>query len=384
MELTPGLAATLADAVYGVREQTDIRRSVARQIGSPDALADAFDVAGAAVAGVSGASALGAKSGFGMVLHGRGPYAGDIAIVARGTESRQDWLSNANVAYQPGPGGFPVHAGFCRVYGSMRDEIGKSLCGRTPTNIHIVGHSLGGAIASLFACQYTLEKRANVQLYTFGAPRAGHGEFSRYLTSALGATRHRRVQCPADPVPLIPTWPFMHAPMETPGLRSPHGGDLVSIVAHRMPSYRNALDSYSWSQMQAMQGQTAYNDTFEYWMGQAMGPSSGMMSAGLLMALGRALRALVRTAMLGTVLVGIPTLTAIDRLAVTMHSAARDSTGFEQNLMQVLGGFARFLGYAAIDGMTLTSGLLAHILNSVYTVLARSARAALIETGQIA
>ncbi|PWR01550.1 hypothetical protein DKT77_15530 [Meridianimarinicoccus roseus] len=377
MELTPGLAATLADAVYGVREQQNVRRAVARQIGSPDVLEDAFDVSGAAVAGMSGGRLLGAKSGFGMVLHGRGPLEGHVAIVTRGTETQQDWLSNANVAYETGPGGFPVHAGFCRLYASMKEDVAAALRRRNPSHIHVVGHSLGGAVANLFACQYTLENRGDVHLYTFGAPRPGHGAFSRFLTSELGAERHRRVFCGADPVPMVPTWPFMHAPMETPGLRSPHGGSLMSIEAHRIPSYRNALDGYSWREMQAAQGETPFNDTFEYWIGQAMNPSFGMMSAGLLWALGRALRALFRVLSVGLVLVGIPTLTALDRLATLAFGAARRSGEMEQNLLQVVAGFARFLGYAAVDGVNLSAALLSHVFTAVFDVLARLARGAI-------
>ncbi|TDL86080.1 lipase family protein [Meridianimarinicoccus aquatilis] len=377
MEISPGLAATLADAVYGVREQGNVRRAVARQIGSPEVLEDVFDVSGAAVAGMSGGRLLGAKSGFGMVLRGRGPLEGHMAVVTRGTETQQDWLSNANVAYDTGPGGFPVHAGFSRLYASMKDDVNASMRGKDPSHIHIVGHSLGGAVANLFAAQFKLENRGDVHLYTFGAPRPGHGAFSRFMTSELDATHHRRVYCGADPVPMVPTWPFMHAPIDMPGLRSPHGGSLMSIEAHRIPSYRNALYGYTWREMQAAQGETSFNDTFEYWIGKAQSPSFGMMSSGLIWALGRALRALFRALSVGLVLVGIPTLTAIDRLAGLMFGAAQRSSETEQNLMQVVAGFGRFLGYAAIDGINLSAALLSHIFTSVYQVLARLARGAL-------
>lgn len=373
MDLTPGLAATLADAVYGVRDSGDVRRGVARQIGSPDVLEEHFDVSGASIAGMSGGRLFGAKSGFGMVLHGHGALEGHVAIVTRGTETQQDWLSNANVAYDIGPGGFPVHAGFNRVHDSMANEVDAALRGRDPSHLHIVGHSLGGAVANLFACRYALENRGDVHLYTFGAPRPGHGALARFLTSELGPDRHRRVYCGADPVPMVPTWPFMHAPMDLPGLRSPHGGSLMSIVAHRIPSYRSALDGYGWREMQAAQGQTPFNDTFEYWIRQAADPSFGMMSAGLLWALGRALRALFRAASVGLVLAGIPTLTAIDRLATLVFGAARDSVQVRQDLGQVVAGFGRFLGYAALDGLTLTAALVSHVFTAVYRVLARLA-----------
>jgi len=377
MELSPGLAATLADGVYGVIDRRNVRQAVAAQIGNLDTLDDAFDVSGATVAGVSGGAMLGRKTGFGMVLQGKGRQDGNVAVVVRGTDTLSDWLSNANVAYDTGPGGFPVHAGFCRIYESMRDDITAALRGRNPSQIHVVGHSLGGAVANLFAAQFLEEKRGDVRLYTFGAPRPGHGAFARYLSAELSQSQLRRVYCAADPVQLVPTWPFMHAPLMQPGLRSPHGGSLMSIEAHRIPSYRNALDTYSWRQMQAAQVGTNYCDSFEFWISQAMGHGPAVMSATVFWALSRALNALFRTIAVGLVLVGIPTLSAIDRLAAMAFSAAQRSPEVKQNLLQVLMGFGRFLGYAIVDGISLTAALISHVLASVYGVLARLAQAAL-------
>lgn len=377
MELTPGLAATLADGVYGVLDRDNIRQALAAQLGTLNALDDAFDVSGAYVTGVTGGGIAGKITGFGMILPGTGRQAGNVAVVVRGTQTLSDWLSNLNVAYDAGPGGFPVHAGFQRVYGSMRTGVEQALRGRNPGQIHIVGHSLGGAIANLFAAQFLLEQRADVRLYTFGAPRPGHGALARYLGAHLDSQHLRRVYCAADPVQLVPTWPFMHAPVQSPGLRSPHGGSLMSIEAHRIPSYRNALYRYSWSEMQAAQSATAYQDTFEYWIAQAMGSGPAVMSASVLWALGRALNALYRSLAIGVVLAGIPSLTAIDRLAVLLFRASEQSPEAKQNLMQVIAGFGRFLGYAVLDGVSLTVGLIAHILGAVYRMIGQMAQAAL-------
>jgi hypothetical protein len=73
------------------------------------------------------------KTGFGMVVPGKGKHSGDIAVVCRGTAINQDWLSNFNAAVSVGPGGLPVHTGFCRVYNSMVEGIENALRGSNGT-----------------------------------------------------------------------------------------------------------------------------------------------------------------------------------------------------------------------------------------------------------
>ncbi|GAB4821565.1 hypothetical protein N2152v2_008611 [Parachlorella kessleri] len=72
-----------------------------------------------------------------------------------------------------------------------------------PARVMCVGHSLGGALATVCAVwapeQYPL---APVSLYTFGQPRVGNDEFVAHLNSVVGYTA--RVVHRLDVVPLVP------------------------------------------------------------------------------------------------------------------------------------------------------------------------------------
>src|SRR6056297_3009578 len=106
--ITPTIASTLADAVYGIREVADVRQGTAERLGAvtpglegpqPTGAVEtfeSFDLSGSAVAGRSGAGMFASKTGFGMVVPGKGKHSGDIAVVCRGTAINQDWLSNLN------------------------------------------------------------------------------------------------------------------------------------------------------------------------------------------------------------------------------------------------------------------------------------------------
>ncbi|KAI0482886.1 alpha/beta-hydrolase [Xylariaceae sp. FL0804] len=111
-----------------------------------------------------------------------------------------------------------VHMGFLGSWGIARKEVLpklKSLRQQYPDYpIHLVGHSLGGAVAALAS----LELKAilgwdNVAVTTFGEPRVGNQGFVDYLDSVfeLGdggeqaeERTYRRVTHVDDPVPLLP------------------------------------------------------------------------------------------------------------------------------------------------------------------------------------
>lgn len=82
----------------------------------------------------------------------------------------------------------------------------------------VTGHSLGGAMATLFAFEAPLliPGIAISAVYTFGQPRTGSLAFSGAYVAAGLADRHFRVTHHHDPVPQYP-WPilgFHHVPTE--------------------------------------------------------------------------------------------------------------------------------------------------------------------------
>lgn len=134
-----------------------------------------------------------------------------VLISVRGTEvdSKEDILRDIDarqVAFREGEG--KVHRGFYGGYLAIKSFIVDYL-ERFHINQKVVicGHSLGGAIAQLLAeaLRRVTERQYNVQLYTYGAPRAGDADFVR----GAAALEHYRVVSHNDPVPSLPA-PWMN------------------------------------------------------------------------------------------------------------------------------------------------------------------------------
>lgn len=108
-----------------------------------------------------------------------------IYVVWRGSESKKDFQNDASIDKVPFiEDGEKVHIGFkyCweSVIGDTYDAIDTALemlAGET-TNIVVSGHSLGGAVATLYA--YSIKKHYphyNVSSTTIGSPRVGNKTF---------------------------------------------------------------------------------------------------------------------------------------------------------------------------------------------------------------
>lgn len=137
-----------------------------------------------------------------------------IVIAIKGTVDVHDWLHNLDALAVPinPPSGGRVHQGFMAVARQDFDFIEKALAtitsaGATGRPIYVVGHSLGGAVATLVS-QHLHELGYPVQLYTFGSPRVANTTFVRYF-HGLGIPS-TRVVCDQDIVPHVPGWPYRH------------------------------------------------------------------------------------------------------------------------------------------------------------------------------
>lgn len=93
----------------------------------------------------------------------------DLVLAFEGSNpSADDWRANADTTVgQMGP--YFVHHGFCREYLKTASPLTELLNDRRlwpGRRLHVTGHSQGGAIAEIAACQ-----RSATTCYTFGTPK---------------------------------------------------------------------------------------------------------------------------------------------------------------------------------------------------------------------
>ena len=121
-----------------------------------------------------------------------------IYVVWRGSESKKDFQNDASIDKVPFINdGEKVHIGFKYCWESVLDETYnaiddalESLQGET-TDIVVCGHSLGGAVATLYA--HSIKKHYsnyNVSATTIGSPRVGNKVFKKnYDSSSIDTLR---------------------------------------------------------------------------------------------------------------------------------------------------------------------------------------------------
>ena len=216
--ITPKTAVWLARAPY---EAQDIKAGRS-YTGGKKFITEHFDFSqtGGVVHGTSGSiisTLFNRTTGFAIIGKGKGHFSGDVALGIRGTnmKSGRDWFSNANASLATADNNSAVHSGFQKVFKSMQPALEKQLAPLLNTNsngvVHCAGHSLGGALASLAAIWIKQRFGNRVALYTYGAPRVGLNDFA--LKSSGSVDKIYRCLHGDDPVPMVPVWPFYHAPL---------------------------------------------------------------------------------------------------------------------------------------------------------------------------
>jgi cyanophycinase len=157
-----------------------------------------------------------------------------IVISFRGTSllSILDWVEDLNffevAAICPG---CEVHEGFLGAYLSIRDPLVKLVHEVTEqfpnSNVVLVGHSLGGALAYLASVDFILNEGIRTDyMYTFGQPRVSNSAFTDTWRALFHNTTSYRVTHGLDPVPHVPprAFDFVHPPTEVyyDGLNTKH------------------------------------------------------------------------------------------------------------------------------------------------------------------
>lgn len=373
--LNPMQAAAIARGVYRLRVNTV---EALRARGEPVGCENMFHLGDESMfAGRSGVLAWKKLTRFGYVADGVGPYQGDVLVATRGTDILADWATDANIGVQRGPSGHLVHAGFNDTWKSYADDLRAFLRGRNPSTIHCVGHSLGGALATLNADYLSSVGAGQVKLYTFGSPRTGTLAFSQDLTQRVGAHNVYRVSHSSDPVPMVPIFPFQHLPHSQRGLSISNGNRwLLSFNAHKMQdSYVAGVVGHTWDSLARATADARVDFNIEGWLGQTSLGGSGvaMGSARLLDMIGRALTWVLARAKdillagAGTTLaVGV---TVLDQMAWLLSRAAAACESIAGHVKTLIGAVFRFLGRTLQKGFSLTAAFLRWCLDLLFTSL---------------
>lgn len=393
-DLTPLQAARIAQGVYRLRDH-DIAEldRLHQELGCEEQFHVGVNsdgsIAGQRFTGCSGGLiAWKQVTGFGYLAAGKGRRQGEVLVATRGTAIGVDWLSNLNIGIQRGPAGDLVHAGFNEVWKSFQGAIQEFMRGRNPSVIHCIGHSLGGALATLNAASFSSARVGDVRLYTFGSPRVGTGGFAKDLSARLNEGRIHRVYHRADPVPMIPVFPFAHVPTASPTCALV-GGDRgpISVAAHSMAgSYIPGVGDASWAALERGTSDANEPDA-QSWLDRVADGGGVILPFGAraLRMIGRALAWLLQRArnlLIGTVGLTLTAgMTALDQLAWLLSTGAQATLDMGRYLGSFVGAVFRFLGRAAIGGVELTTWFIRWVLDLLFSTLSRLAGVAFARPG---
>lgn len=377
-QLNPSEAARLALASYDVKEgggQAAFNTLyVPPQFGFSSRLT-----------GTSGMGS-GVLTGFGFVAGGTTELTKREFILAlRGTDGPADAFTDALIgAGVAGPSGTRVHMGFNRTWNSLRSQIDQRLPGQllNGATVHCVGHSLGGALATL-AADYLQGKGAQVKVYTFGSPRVGMADFSSNFTRRVTPANIFRVYHPADPVPMVPLFPFLHVP-HGQGAYQLACNDILPIApsAHRMrDSYVKLIDNKTYEALAANGSPTWSDRQIEAWLRRVMNGgwlqnygarAVELVGVGLVWVLGQ----LGQGVMIGLQPLLAAGVTALDTLAYVLYEGTRLVKAAAWYVEAILIAIMKLAGQTVRKGAELTLDFIRFVLTSLFQGIAAMARSA--------
>lgn len=122
-----------------------------------------------------------------------------VFVVFQGTQLGVDYLTDGLAIKIPGPNGVGgVHSGFSlalnSIYNAANAKVASYMDGENK-HVYITGHSLGGALASMYAYRRTLDgnpgNRKVTGVYTIASPRVGDHDFAAAYKNRLDGKSFR-------------------------------------------------------------------------------------------------------------------------------------------------------------------------------------------------
>jgi triacylglycerol lipase len=278
--ISPTLSAALADSVYALAR----KNSIADAIKDLDLLFKnilAFSDSALIKGKTGGPWFIKCRTGFGFTLIGKGRYQGHAFILFRGTQYLADWLTNLNVICSRSSLNEPVHDGFNTAFKSMQPKIEEFVASFKSGGIHTVhciGHSLGGALATLCGEWLTANCKIKPFIYTFGSPRVGLQGFATACTREIGGERMYRAYHKTDVVPCIPVWPYVHTPNDDTEYYLPSPGVLPGAEYHGMNKYLDSVKDKSWQVLAGIKPELKTDASIAAWL-KEQGPTGVTVAA---------------------------------------------------------------------------------------------------------
>ncbi len=374
--LSPIQAASAADTVYDLKKETDVG-----SVFEESDVAASFDFSGGYTKRVqarTGAFEFKSKTGFGVIAKGTGTFSNDAIIICRGTAGLYDVLTDVNTGLQKSRTGHFVHAGFNRSFNDFAEDILAFLRLHKPKVVHCVGHSLGGALATLAAdlvSHQNLSTSTKAALYTFGCPRVGFSDFADKLSlsAKIGVSNIHRVYHAGDPVAMLPLWPFVHAPQ-------PKGECYIGKSLgfwppqHKMGNYLKSVHGHEkWNSLRMPQPSIITH--MDDWLSSAQTTKHlGLNFYNLNMIMGairHAIHDAFRSALTPAGMFAIGGATLLDGLSIMLEKSATMSTESNSFVMSIMKRVANMLGIVVQQGQKLTHLFIRYVLQKLTFALNR-------------
>ncbi len=353
MERTPLQTSSLARDVYALTD-IDTLEEAYRILNTNYKGAFEFSSNDLVKGRTGGPGLIKCRTAFGFTLIGKGKYEGEYFIIFRGTQYLADWLTNLNVLVSRSACGEPVHDGFNQAFMSMKPQI-TNFMNALPKGkikaIHCIGHSLGGAIATICAEWITKTYGYKPYLYTFGSPRVGLIGFADMCTKRVGVNKIFRVYHKTDIVPFIPTWPFYHTPSFGLDYYLYSPGNIPWATYHNMGKYVESISKIgdSWKLLAAHRHEKHSEASIINWLKHNTVTGLSITALELL---NEAVLFVLKKCMKGAGWIlsdGFSTtFTLLDKIAYILHSSIDISKKISEWVVHLIRRMLQILGYGHI------------------------------------
>ena len=317
-------------------------------------------------------------SGFGYTLTYRGNGRTHAIIAMRGTRPElanfPDLLTDFRGSLTSCTDIGVVHKGFKRTFDSVMPSLDRDSDVIAKADVlHVVGHSLGGAVATIIAAHYAGRGKP-VNLYTFGSPRVGGMGSHKALEHRIGKQNIYRVAHDLDPISLIGPFPYVHVngavgDQNNMTLPSP-SGSLFSTANHDMAAYIDSAGgaNQTWHAVRSYSGRVNHdNSILARWLLHA-GNNPGWVQYASAKTLGilfkmfsHALRTISTAVIMG--------LTAVDLLAEVLIYGMHKAKQLGEQILQLLGYAATWAGITIASGAQFTAEIIGRILDKMLSTL---------------